>query len=146
MASSGQALDGLKSSRQDQLFTHPLVSLRTPLRLLRSVSSLRDNLAVLLIHLSAGDIAEKSSRASSPKQIPPSVHPVQIAQTDDNTLVLKGVGVIETLVSSEISSSVVTLTAFKTIVLTSVSTSMICTCDNTLSPCKLIFHVHFRVG
>lgn len=88
--------------------------------------------------------AEMSSTTSSPKHIPQS--PVQIAQTEDNTLMLKGVGVIETLVSSEISSSVVTLTAFKTIVLTSVSTSMICTCDNTLSPCKLMFHVYFRVG
>ena len=137
---SGQALDG------------PVVSLMIPPRLLRSVSSLRDNLDVLLIHLSAMDAteflstAEKSSTTSFPKQIPQSVHPVQIAQTEDSTLVLEGIGVIETLFSSEISPSVVTLTAFKTLVLTSVSTSMICTCDNILSPCKLMFQVHFRVG
>ncbi len=148
---SGQAPDGLKSSSQNQLFTH--------LRLLRSVSSLRDNLDVLLNHLSVEDLtdatefsslkpstAERSSTTSSPRQISQSVHPVHIAQTEDNTLLLEGVGVIETFVSSEISSSVVTLTAFKTIVLTSVSTSMICTCDNTMSPCKLTFRVHFRIG
>ena len=68
---------------------------------------------------------------SSSEQISQGVHPIQIARTEDNTLMIEGVGVVETLVSSEISSSVVTLTAFKTIVLTTISTSMICTCNNS---------------
>lgn len=176
MASSGQALDGLRSSSQSQQVTRPLVSLKTPLRLLRSVGSLRGGLGVLLTYLSSENMANvtssssdvsnleptartagktssttssnrKASRmTSSSKQIPRSVYPVQIAQTEDNALVVEGVGIIETLVSSEISASVATFTAFKTIVVTTVSTSMICTCDNTLSPCELTFHVQFRIG
>ena len=69
---------------------------------------------------------------------PRTVHPVQVVQTEDNSLVVEGVSVFETLVSSEVSSSVITLKAFKTIVLTTVSTSMICTCD-AHTPCKSVF-------
>ena len=99
--------------------------------------------------------AEKSLRSSNRElfrttsflsQISRSVHPVQIVQTEDNGLMIEGVGVIESLISSEISPSVVTLTAFKTILLTTVSTSMICTCDNTLSPYELTYLTDFEVG
>ncbi len=83
---------------------------------------------------------------SSLQQMPRSIYPIQIAQTEDNTLMLEGVGVIETLLSSEISPSLVTFTAYETIVLTTVSTSMICTCNNNLIPCELTFHVRFQAG
>ena len=82
-------------------------------------------------HVSGKSLGPAELRSLSPR----SIHPVQVVQTEDNSLVVEGVGVFETLVSSEISSSVITLTAFKTIVLTTVSTSMICTCDSH-APCK----------
>ena len=94
-----------------------------------------------------GKILESSLPQSfgitSSKEMPRSISPVQVAQTEDNTLKFDGVGLIETLVNSEISSNILTLTAFKTILVTTVLTSMICTCDTPLSPCKLTFPVYF---
>ena len=169
MASPGQALDGLKALGQKQRSTRPPISSKAPLKSLRSVRSLGNDLGMLLTHLSAEDVTNASPSRSDvsslrliarsprkgsqmtssyqgPTQIQRSIHPIQIAQTEDNGLVLEGVGVIETLVGSEISSNVVTFTAFKTILLTTVSTSMICTCDNTASLRELTFVTQYRTG
>ena len=49
---------------------------------------------------------------------------------------LDGLAIIETLASSEVSSSVFTFTMYETVMLTMVSTKMIYTCDKTLSLCE----------
>ena len=80
---------------------------------------------------------------SSLEQRPQTVHPVQLAHTEENGLVIEGLGILETLVSSETLSSAFTFTTHKTILLTTVSTRMVCTCCNTLSLCELMFCIHF---
>ena len=70
---------------------------------------------------------------------------ISIGQTEDNELVIEGLGLIETLVSSETSSNVSTLTTFKTTLLTTVFMNMVCTYDKTLSLCELMLHVYFRI-
>ena len=51
---------------------------------------------------------------------------------------------MKTLISSEISSSVTTFMAYKTILWTTVLTSLICTCCNTLSLSGSMLHIHFQ--
>ena len=80
---------------------------------------------------------------SSLEQRPQTVHPVQLAQTEENGLVIEGLGILETLVSSETLSSALTFTTYKTVLLTTVLTSMVCTCCNNLSLCELMFLTHF---
>lgn len=80
---------------------------------------------------------------SSQEQRPQTVHPVQLAQTEESGLVIEGLGILETLVSSETLSSAFTFTTYKTVLLTTVLTSMVCTCCNTLSFCELMFLIHF---
>lgn len=69
-------------------------------------------------------------KSSFHEQISQSSYPVQKGQTKDNG---HGLGVIETLASSETSSSVSTLTTFKTVLLTQFLTNMACTYDNSRS-------------
>lgn len=92
-------------------------------------------------HVSGKSLGPAELRSLSPR----SIHPVQVVQTEDNSLMIEGVGIFETLVSSEISLSVITLTVFKIIVLTTVLTSMICTCDSH-APCKLISILIFALA
>lgn len=49
---------------------------------------------------------------------------------------LDGLAIIETLTSREMSSSVFTFTKYETVMLTTVSTKMIYTCDKALSLCE----------
>ena len=83
---------------------------------------------------------------SLPERISQGIHPVQIAQTKEDKLGIEGHGVIKTLVSSETSSSIFTSTVYETVLLTVIATSMVYTCNTTISLCKLMFHFHLRPG